>query len=175
MPQADRLGVPSQSYSLGTPGYWAPVRQQPLGGSLRPEVQTLTLSYTSFDRRDTYPFHLPSKGNCFPFICLYGACLINFPLEDPSKCLDKSAVREIFWKSLLIPKCKFSQPFSILQLMKSFLYTSSLKKVPPFGRSLPIVHYRECNPPPPHPLGSKWHDLLSLFFFLSTTWKRANK
>ena len=57
---------------------------------------------------------------------------------------------EIFWKSLLIPNWKFSQPFSILQLVKSLPFY-----IPPAWKGYPfraepslIVHYRERPPPP---------------------------
>ena len=57
---------------------------------------------------------------------------------------------EIFWKSLLLPKCQFSQPFSILQLVKSLpFYIPPAWKRYTFRAEPPlIVHYREYPPPP---------------------------
>ena len=50
---------------------------------------------------------------------------------------------EIFWKSLLIPRCHFSQPFSILQLVKSlpFYIPPAWKRYPFRAKPPRIVHY----------------------------------
>ena len=52
----------------------------------------------------------------------------------------------IFWKSFLIPKCQFFQPFSILQLVKSLpFYIPPAWKRYPFRVEPPrITHYSEC-------------------------------
>ena len=56
---------------------------------------------------------------------------------------------EIFWKSILILKWQFSQPFSILYLLKSLpFYIPLAWKRYPFRAEPPhIVHYRKCPPP----------------------------
>ena len=58
-------------------------------------------------------------------------------------------LHKIFWKSLLIPTWQFSQPFLILQLVKSLpFYIPPARKRYPFRAEPPrIVHYREYPPP----------------------------
>ena len=48
-------------------------------GRLHPEVQTLTLLYTIFDRKGTLFIYLPRK--MVPLLYSYGATLLNFSLE----------------------------------------------------------------------------------------------
>ena len=59
---------------------------------LRPEVQTLTLLYTIFDRKGT-PCRIPSTENGTPFIYLRSDFYQTFHVRNPLKYLDESAVR----------------------------------------------------------------------------------
>ena len=61
-------------------------------GRLRPEVQTLALFHTLFDRKGT-PFRIPSIENCTPCIYLRSDFYQTLHSRNPLKCLDESVVR----------------------------------------------------------------------------------
>ena len=99
-------------------------------------TENVPLSYTF--HRKLYPFHIPTER-------------LNFSLEKPLKILRMNqslcaSVRD----TLKVPflNRQFSQPFSILQLVKSLPFC-----IPPACKGYPfraepprVVHYRECPP-----------------------------
>ena len=100
-------GGTQQSFNSFIRGGSAP-RSKPLPFYIPFLIEKVPLSYTF--HRKLYPFSIPTER-----------LLLNFSLQKPLKYLAELAVGlfEIFWKSLLKPKCQFSLPFSILQLVKS--------------------------------------------------------
>ena len=84
-----------------------------------------------------------------------------------------ASVQDI-WKSFLIPKCQFSQHFSLLQLVKSLpFYIRPAWKRYPFRAEPPrTVHYSEC-PPPPAARGSLATRTFHLAILLLATDKKT--
>ena len=117
-------------------------------GSLRPEVQTLTLFYTFFDRKGTpfvslplYPFHTPTERS-----------LPNFSLEKPLlPYLDESAgapFSRYFESSFKHLNDSFLIPFLYLNLWNPypFIYLQP-EKGTLLGRSLPVLSIIGSTPP----------------------------
>ena len=120
-------------------------------GRLRPEVQTLSLLYAiliekvplsyTFHRK-LYPFHTPTER-----------LLLNVSLEKPLKILGWISRYVRLFESPLLPQWQFSQPLSMLQLVKSLpFYTTTSFDIPPAWKGYPfraepprIVHYRKCH------------------------------
>ena len=118
-------------------------RSKPLPFYIPFLIEKVPLSYTF--HKTLYPFHIPTEQ-----------LLLIFTLEKPFKTLGWISrwVRlfELFRESHLIPKWQFSQPFSILHLVKSLpFHIPPAWKWHPFRAEPPrIVHYR-VPPPPPSP------------------------
>ena len=116
-------------------------------GRLCPEVQTLTLLYTIFDRKVRYPFCIPSVENCNPFMYLRSDFYQTFAKTVKILGWISHQVRlfKIFWKSLLTPKwqCSFLSPFLYFNLWNPYPFYIYLQpeKGTPFGRSLGAFPY----------------------------------